>query len=554
MGSRLSKAAAAFAALAALTLIAASTSVAAPGKEKQRHGRANYDVRAATAVADRAAELAAHPSAAVAALERSLGTQGVVSLDGLTGTPRIVGRLDGFLTGPSNASAAQVGLDYVRAHADVFRIDVSSLQQTRETVSPNGNRHIWWRQVVNGIPVFGNGLKANVTADGRLINLVGSPLATLSGAAASPAISAEQALAQTRRDAGAAVVPLGATKKNDARQSTEFVTGETAALTVFATSKGNRLGWDLLVQPAGDSMYRQVVDAQTGVILYRQSLVNSATGLFIRNYPGAAAGGSQTIVDLNEHGWLPAGSKYLSGPNTHVYADVNANNIADQTEEINASSASHSERDWLWSLQRFSPNVAGCDVWICTWDPFLPGSWSKNLNQSGEQLFAAINTFHDHLEAAPIGFTRTAGNFEGDDPSRARPLDGANTSQEVCPTATTSTTRTSARRPTAFSPRMQMFLFHTPCAASPATTRSSPANCGRRGRHRLPRVHAWTVEPPGRRRRRLLHARRHPGRFDGRGLERLVRDGLPAGPGPSAPTCPTRRRSASATTSAPGRT
>ena len=73
---RLSKAAAAFATLAALTLIAASTSVAAPGKEKQRHGRANYDVRAATAVADRAAELAAHPSAAVAgsrALARDAG-------------------------------------------------------------------------------------------------------------------------------------------------------------------------------------------------------------------------------------------------------------------------------------------------------------------------------------------------------------------------------------------------------------------------------------------------------------------------------------------------
>jgi len=452
-------------AITVLVFVAASTAAAAPGKERQRHGRANLDVRASRAVADRGAVLAANPSAAVSALARSLGTQGIVSIDGLTGTPRVVGRLDGFLTGPSSASAAQVALDYVRAHADVFRLDVSSLQQTRETVSPNGNRHVWWRQVADGIPVFGNGLKANVTRDGRLINIVGSPLATLSGAAAAPAVTAEQALAQTRRDAGAAVVPLAATQRGDARKSTTFSSGETAGLTLFATVKGNRLGWDLLGQPDGDSLYRQVVDAQTGAILYRQSLVNNATGLFIRNYPGAPNGGTQVVVDLNEHGWLPAGAKYLSGPNTHVYADVNANNVADQSEEINPSSFVRNQRDWLWPLLRFMPAVAGCDVWVCTWDPFLPGSWAKNQDQSGEQLFAAINTFHDHLEAPPIGFDNDDGNFEGDDPVLGEALDGAKTFRNM-PDGAHIDNANFGTPPDGFSPRMQMFLFHTPFAPS----------------------------------------------------------------------------------------
>jgi extracellular elastinolytic metalloproteinase len=37
--------------------------------------------------------------------------------------------------------------------------------------------------------------------------------------------------------------------------------------------------------------------------------------------------------------------------------------------------------------------------------------------------------FHDHLLAAPIGFTRAAGNFEtrDGDPVQANDLDGANT-------------------------------------------------------------------------------------------------------------------------------
>ena len=460
MRSRLSGLAVTLVVITALVFVAASTAAAAPGKERQRHGRANLDARASRAVVDRGAVLAAHPSAAVSTLERSLGTQGIVSIDGLTGTPRVVGRLDGFLTGPSSASATQVVLDYVRAHADVFRIDVSSLEQTRETVSPNGNRHVWWRQVANGIPVFGNGLKANVTRDGRLINIVGSPLATLSGTAVAPAVTAEQALAQTRRDAGAAVVPLAATQRGDARKSTTFSSGETAGLTLFATVKGNRLGWDLLVQPEGNSLYRQVVDAQTGAILYRQSLVNYAQGLVIRYYPGSPQGGTQEIVDLSENGWLPAGSKYLSGPNTHVYADVNANNVADQSEEINRSDPSSKRSDWLWPLQRFFPAVAGCNVWVCTWDPNIPGSWSKNLNESGTNLFFHINLFHDHLAAAPIGFVEPD-NFEGDDPVLGEALDGAKTFQNG-PDGNHIDNANFGTPPAGTSPRMQMFLFHFP--------------------------------------------------------------------------------------------
>ena len=49
----------------------------------------------------------------------------------------------------------------------------------------------------------------------------------------------------------------------------------------------------------------------------------------------------------------------------------------------------------------------------------------------------------------------------------------------------------------------------------------------RRRRGRLPRVHARPVEPAGGRRRRQQRARQPAGRRDGRGLERLVRDGLP---------------------------
>jgi hypothetical protein len=108
-----------------------------------------------------------------------------------------------------------------------------------------------------------------------------------------------------------------------------------------------------------------------------------------------------------------------------------------------------------------SPSVAGCDVWICSWDPGLPGSWSKNLNQSGEQLFAAINTFHDHLEAAPIGFDNQDGTFEGNDPIYGEALDGAKTFQNM-PDGNHIDNANFGTPPDGFSPRMQMFLWHFP--------------------------------------------------------------------------------------------
>ena len=58
----------------------------------------------------RANTLAASPSIAVTKLGHQLGLQGAISIDPLTGTPRMVGRLDGFLTGPSAAPASAVAL------------------------------------------------------------------------------------------------------------------------------------------------------------------------------------------------------------------------------------------------------------------------------------------------------------------------------------------------------------------------------------------------------------------------------------------------------------
>src|SRR5438067_11901738 len=116
-------------------LLASSAAWTAPPAREKHHGRPNLDARSGRTVSDRQAQLAANPSAAVKAFGASLGPQGIVSFDGLTGTPRIVGRLDGYLTAPSAQPAAAGAPDFVRAAAAVFQIDVTTLVLAREYVS-----------------------------------------------------------------------------------------------------------------------------------------------------------------------------------------------------------------------------------------------------------------------------------------------------------------------------------------------------------------------------------------------------------------------------------
>src|SRR3954469_24580347 len=89
-----------------------TAATAAPGNYDARH-----DPALTGTLATRAALLATRPPART--LRTQLGDQGIVDIDPLTGTPRQVARLDGFLTGPSRKPAVVVAREYLRAHADL---------------------------------------------------------------------------------------------------------------------------------------------------------------------------------------------------------------------------------------------------------------------------------------------------------------------------------------------------------------------------------------------------------------------------------------------------
>ncbi|CAN5724903.1 hypothetical protein BH18ACT15_BH18ACT15_12060 [soil metagenome] len=427
---------------------------------KRTEAKGFFDARtsggAGRALRQRDADLAAKPSVGIAKLRRSLGAEGVIDLDPLTGTPRVVGRVDGFLTRSSGASASSVALGYVRSHDSVFGLSgraVSKLKQVRNYVDVEGTHHLSWTQTVNGVPLFGNGLRANVTRNGRLINVLGSPVSGLGDVSTKPRLAGSSALAAARADVGG-------------RPSTPL---DRASLVLFQTLGGTHLGWQTIIM-SSPTAYLHVIDAQTGRILYRKSLTDDANGRVFEYWPGATRGGVQRTVSFNKQGWLaPNQRSRLIGNNTYVWSDVNDDNAPQSSENVPAAT----DRSWSYRLRPFHTPAGGpscTKTFKCSWNPNKSRSWTANRKQNATQVFYYVNKFHDHLAARPIGFTEAAGNFEqvnssgqgkGGDSVLAQPDDGANLDNGL-PDGGHVDNANMATPPDGISPIMQMYLFHQP--------------------------------------------------------------------------------------------
>jgi extracellular elastinolytic metalloproteinase len=431
-----------------------------PG-DKPEYYDARNDPAVRPALQKRAATLDAQPE--VRKLRRGLGTEGIVDMDPVTGTPRKVARTDGFLTGPSEAAPRAVALSYVRRHNEAFRLseaDLDRLELRKDYVDVEGTHHLSFQQSVDGVPVFGNGLKAHVSRDGRLISVDGSPVAGLPTSLTAPGVGAAKARAAATEDVFATPKTASATTAAGPTRSTVFAGGDRAHLVVFATPAGPRTAWQTITSPSKTQMYLHVIDAASERVLFRRNLVDNDRALVHDNYPGAPEGGTARLVDLPTR-WLPPDSSRLAGNVAHVYSDVDDSNAAESAEEIVPSA----RRTFAYPLQAFDLGGDCSAEFPCTWDPSTPNSWQANRAQGGVQLFYFIGKFHDHLAARPIGFTRRAGNFEAvdGDAVQGEDLDGADTADGL-PDPNHIDNANFATPPDGIPPRMQMFLWRQPGA------------------------------------------------------------------------------------------
>jgi hypothetical protein len=411
---------------------------------------------AATAL-DRTAAAPAPPRTVAAAqdrLRRDLGARALLQKDPATATPRIVARLDGFLTGPSGRDPAAVALDYVGAHATAFGLDaaeLAALRPTRRSRAPDGTVELAWEQRAGGLPSVDGGLEAAVTADGRLINVRGGPVPRLGAPSAGPAVSASAAYATAdpaSRPAPAAGAPQGAERR------TAFAGGGSASLVLYRDGGDDRLGWRVLAPAGSEAFYDALVDAGTGRLERRVNRVHSGTLRRSRVNPRTDVA---TLVTLPPD-WLSEDGTGLDGPYAHAVSDLTDHIYAVQdgsaprlssppaeADEVPASSGTGTGRSWS-----DSPNLTFCAA-ACSWSP---ANREANRRYSAAQLFWYVNSFHAHLAAAPIGFTG-AGAFENDDRILAQALDGASTG----PDSAHLNNANMLVLPDGFPGLMQMYLF-----------------------------------------------------------------------------------------------
>jgi extracellular elastinolytic metalloproteinase len=434
-------------------------------------GRPNYDSRE-NAPAIRVSQPVA---SARASLARSLGSQGVIDVSPVTGTPRVVARLDGFLTGPSAAAPTRIALRYVRSHLMAFGLsnaDLANLTLVKDYVDILGTHHLVWQQRYRGVPVFDNDLRASVTKEGRLVNVMGAPIHAIAPRTVTPSVDAASAVSAARRDVGARITSAGAVVRNPegARRVTSFSSGDTAAMVLFGRSGGTVLAWKVLARVSSTEEYMSVVDAATGRVLWRTNMVKSdstGTGYAWDYYPGNNVPNNGGVPQHDVQ-FPVASDSALSGNNAHVFLDVNDDDTPDPGDEI----ASSTSLTWHFPVvvNTTTPSQNCSPAFPCTWDAMIAYSWQANKAQNATQVYYYLNNFHDHLLASPIGFTEAAGNFQvvnstglglGGDPVMANTDDGANTNKAY-PGFPDQYHRNNANMwtpPDGQSPTMQMYLF-----------------------------------------------------------------------------------------------
>jgi extracellular elastinolytic metalloproteinase len=422
----------------------------------------NYDSRkddsARKVLAARSAQIQANPKAGVRSLRKQLGIQGLVDIDPLTVTARRVARIDGFLTGPSTRKPENIAMDYIRGHADVFGLSsaaVSGLVLRQKYVDIAGITHLSYVQQVGGVTVFGNGVKAHITKKGQLLQVDGSPVPNLPASFTVPSLTAQQARDKAVEDVFGSSKASILKSASTADRQTSFSNGDQAKLVIFETLSGPQLAWQTITMKEG---FISVIGAN-GRALFRQSMVAKDSATTWDNYPGAPVGGTQQNRDLTGPGWLPKNSPRLAGNVAHVFLDINDNDVADAGEEVPPSG----NKSFAYPFTPFGG--ANCVTgFVCSWDPDTAFSWQTNKNQDAVQMFYFLGKMHDHLLKNPIGFTRTAGNFEAvdGDAVSGNAIDGANITGAGFPDGNHVDNANMSTPPDGISPRMQMYLFHQP--------------------------------------------------------------------------------------------
>ena len=371
---------------------------------------------------------------------------------------------------------------------------------SQHTDARNGITHVYLRQRVQGIEVYGAVANVHLTAAGKVINLHSSFRPNVQvlarGAAPTPGLSAPQAVAAAARALGMpAPGALTVLKAGAAAEGLEFSNGGIsldkipAKLMYLPMPDGSlRLVWDVTLAPlSGDHYWNARVDASSGALLDKSdftvsddfSLLNltrpltqATVAAAIKATPATPARATTTpnsynVWPLTVESPIHGARQVLSNPADPKYSSFgwhDTDGVAGAEYTITRGNNVHAYDDAPNNNNNTSTNYSpegGKDlIFDFPFDDAKPTAAKKNLDLAITNLFYWNNLMHDVM--AHKGFDEASGNFQfknysgegkGGDYVQAEAQDGSTAAPAKLNNANFSTPVDGSR------PRMQMYLW-----------------------------------------------------------------------------------------------
>ncbi len=389
-------------------------------------------------------------------------------IDPATGVTRMLANTLGALTPPVPGSDNKLtALSFVREHAALLGLtaaDVGEYEITDDVQSKASPvRHLYLRQMHQGLPLYNGQLQVHIDAEGRIIALNNQFLPNLAQSVnrTQPTLTVLGAVAAAAAHDQRAVGPIvQASAEGGARQRTVLNAATLSVKPIEASlmllpigGSEARLVWNFQIwEPRGGDIADYTVDAETGQVWTRLSWVADAQYKVYEvprespnhTTPVPPADGRTTQVDPQNagspFGWhdtngaAGAESTRTLGNNVHAYTDTDASDTPD----------AGSDPDCTASLD-------------CTFALDLTQGPPTYAPAAVANLFYMNNMMHDI--AYPFGFDEPGGNFQtnnygnggaGNDSVQGEGQDGVGTNNANFGTP-----------PDGSRPRMQMFLWTT---------------------------------------------------------------------------------------------
>ncbi|MFB3894966.1 MAG: M36 family metallopeptidase [bacterium] len=391
---------------------------------------------------------------AISNLQKELGKEVIARYNPNAQVPKHLFSYTGTLTDPKTGTSESIAREFISNHPILFGISDKALADYQITkniqTAHNGITNLSYQQFYQGLEVFNAQIRVNLNNAGSIIsvsanhtpNITGSVDAKLSASAA--VIAGAKCISDK-----VSFIPIIKESSQSLNQKTVFESGVfaediAADLIVFPLGSTARPAWRMtFVEKDTPNVYLVLIDAETGDLLYRQNLTKyAASGLVYEESPIA------TIPPFSSS----RVTKLFDG--SAVSAATTASPLGWVTDTTTLGNNVRAEEDW--DANNSTPGemaISTTGNFSFTLDLYQDPTTYRNASITN--LFWVNNMMHDWLY--DLGFTESAGNFQGDNFGR-----GGSASDYVVAQAQDGSGTDNANFYTpadGSKPRMQMYIF-----------------------------------------------------------------------------------------------